>query len=61
MTPTAPTEPSRAAPLPSTTAVAGPRHRQGGPRNRLVRCGLRHLGSQPAGEPKPHRLCILIF
>uniref|UniRef100_A0A2N9EW27 Uncharacterized protein n=1 Tax=Fagus sylvatica TaxID=28930 RepID=A0A2N9EW27_FAGSY len=52
----APTEPSRAAPLPLATVAAGPRHRQGGPRNRLVRCGLRRWSSQPAGEPKLHRL-----
>jgi hypothetical protein len=52
----APTEPSRAAPLPPVTVVAGPHHRQGGPQNRLVKCSLRCWSSQPAEEPKPHRL-----
>ena len=55
------TEPSRAAPLPPATADAGPPHRQGGPRNQLVLCGLRRWSSQPAGEPKPHRLVILFL
>ena len=56
-----PAEPSCAAPLPPAIANAGPSHRQGGPRNQLVLCGLRRWSSQPAGEPKPHRLVILFL
>jgi hypothetical protein len=40
----------------TVTAAVDPSHRQEGRRNRGVRCGLQHWSSQPAGEPKPHRL-----
>uniref|UniRef100_A0A2N9HQ89 Uncharacterized protein n=1 Tax=Fagus sylvatica TaxID=28930 RepID=A0A2N9HQ89_FAGSY len=50
---TAPMEPSRVAPLLSATTIAGPRHWQGGPQNRLQPSSLIHSAA-PHLTPHPH-------